>query len=269
MGLTLGVVAAPCLGPFVLGLLTYVGQTGDPYLGFTYFFVLSLGLGLPLSALGVASGAVERLPLSGKWLVWVKKCFGWVLVGMAAYMIWPLLPSASWKYGLMSLVLLGAAIHLGWVGRFVSESGRFNGLRKAVGIVLMAGAVGTFLHGHQGRPSVQWASYSDSILADAARDGKPVMIDFFADWCGPCVAMDKEAFSDPEVVALSRELVAVRFDLTRKHPEQEAILKRFGVKGVPTVIFRNKAGKEEQALRIETYTNREGVLKRMKRLLDG
>jgi thiol:disulfide interchange protein DsbD len=269
MGLTLGVVAAPCLGPFILGLLTYVGQKGDPYLGFTYFFVLSLGLGLPLSVLGMASGAVERLPLSGKWLVWIKACFGWVLVGMAAYMIWPLVPSRSWKYGLMSLVLLSAAIHLAWLGRFVSDSGSFKRLRRAAGILLLAGAVGTFSYGLRGRSSVQWVSYSESIMEKAIRKGKPVMIDFFAEWCGPCVAMDKEIFGDPEVVALSSKFVAVRFDLTKKHPDQEAILKRYGVKGVPTVIFRNKAGEEEKDSRVETYTNREEVLKRMKKLLEG
>jgi thiol:disulfide interchange protein DsbD len=83
------------------------------------------------------------------------------------------------------------------------------------------------------------------------------------------VAMDKEVFGDPEVVALSSQFVAVRFDLTRKQPDQEAILKRYGVKGVPTVIFRNKAGNEEKELRIETYTNRDEVLKRMKHLLEG
>ena len=237
MGLTLGVVAAPCLGPFILGLLTYVGQTGDPYLGFAYFFVLSLGLGLPLAALGIASGAVERLPLSGKWLVWIKMCFGWVLMGMAAYMIWPLIPSASWRYGLMSLLLLAASVHLGWFGGFDSGSGRFNGLRKTMFILLVAGAVGAFLYGRQDRPNVQWIPYSEPVLAEAAREKHPVMIDFFAEWCGPCVAMDKDVFSDPEVIELSRKLTAVRVDLTRKHPEQEAILKRYGVRGVPTVIF--------------------------------
>ncbi len=92
MGLTLGIVAAPCLGPFILGLLTYVGQRGDPFLGFLYFFILSIGIGLPLCVLAVFSGAIDRLPLSGDWMVWIKKLLGWVLVGMAIYMISPLIP---------------------------------------------------------------------------------------------------------------------------------------------------------------------------------
>ena len=94
MGLTLGVVAAPCLGPFVLGLLTWVASMGSPWLGFLIFFTLSLGLGVPLFFLAMFSGSLEKLPGSGEWMLWVRKLMGWVLVGMAAYFVKPLLPSS-------------------------------------------------------------------------------------------------------------------------------------------------------------------------------
>ena len=94
MGLTLGVVAAPCIGPFVLGLLTWVASMGSPWLGFLVFFTLSLGLGLPLFILALFSGSLERLPRSGEWMLWVRKLMGWVLLAMAAYFIRPLLPES-------------------------------------------------------------------------------------------------------------------------------------------------------------------------------
>ena len=84
MGVTLGIVAAPCIGPFVLGLLTWVASMGNPYLGFIIFFTLSLGLGLPLFFLAMFSGQIAKLPRSGEWMLWVRKLMGWVLVGMAA-----------------------------------------------------------------------------------------------------------------------------------------------------------------------------------------
>jgi len=92
MGATLGVVAAPCIGPFVLGLLTWVAGMGSPWLGFVVFFTLSLGLGLPLFVLAMFSGQLEKLPRSGGWMVWVRKLMGWVLIGMAAHFIRPILP---------------------------------------------------------------------------------------------------------------------------------------------------------------------------------
>ena len=92
MGLTLGVVAAPCIGPFILGLLTWVASLGSPWLGFTIFFTLSLGLGLPLFFLAIFSGHIDKLPRSGEWMIWVKKSMGWVLVAMAAYFIRPIFP---------------------------------------------------------------------------------------------------------------------------------------------------------------------------------
>ncbi|HWN83297.1 MAG TPA: cytochrome c biogenesis protein CcdA, partial [Candidatus Udaeobacter sp.] len=87
MGLTVGIIAAPCIGPFVLGLLTYVGARGNPLLGFSLFFVLALGLGVPFLFLATASGSLANLPRSGGWMVWVKKIFGFVLLGMAIYFL--------------------------------------------------------------------------------------------------------------------------------------------------------------------------------------
>ena len=117
MGLTLGIVAAPCIGPFILGLLTYVGQTGDPFIGFLYFFVLSLGMGVPLTLLAIFSGAVQRLPMSGDWMLWVRKFMGWVLLGMAAFILSPVLPD-DWGFpSALALLLILAGIHLGWIDR--------------------------------------------------------------------------------------------------------------------------------------------------------
>jgi len=98
MGITLGVVAAPCIGPFVLGVLTWVAGMGNPWLGFLIFFTLSLGLGLPLFFLAMFSGKLDKLPRSGEWMVWIRRLMGWVLMGMAAYFIRPLLPSTTVKW---------------------------------------------------------------------------------------------------------------------------------------------------------------------------
>ena len=106
MGLTLGVVAAPCIGPFVLGLLTWVASMGSPWLGFIVFFTLSIGLGLPLFILAIFSGQLQRLPRSGGWMLWVRKLMGWVLVGMAAYFLKPILREPTGTIAL-SVVLLG------------------------------------------------------------------------------------------------------------------------------------------------------------------
>ena len=115
MGLTLGLVAAPCIGPFVLGLLTWVASQGSAWLGFAVFFTLSLGLGLPLFFLALFSGSLEKLPRSGEWMIWVRKLMGWVLVGLAVHFLRPLLP-ASWGIILLGLIALAAGVHLGLPG---------------------------------------------------------------------------------------------------------------------------------------------------------
>lgn len=265
MGLTLGIVAAPCLGPFILGLLSYVGQKGDPFLGFLYFFVLSIGMGLPLSLLAVFSGALERLPLSGEWMGWIRKVLGWVLVGMAGYMLQPLVPGVFGKSALLAAIVVAAGLHLGWLDRSTTTLRVFPFVKKGLGVVLISAAILSLVAVFRSGPAVQWLSYDQALLKQAAGGNKPVILDFYADWCPPCKAMEKSIFKDEQVVTLSKRFVTIRIDLTKG---QEELEKHYQIRGVPTIIFINGAGVEEKALRIEFYVGKGAVLKRMRQIIN-
>ena len=268
MGLTLGIVAAPCLGPFILGLLTYVGQKGDPVLGFLYFFVLSVGMGLPLAVLAVFSGAADKLPMSGTWMVWIRKALGWVLVGMAGYLLLPVIPGTVSRTTLLALVVAAAGLHLGWLDREGNHQRPFSFIKKGVGVVLILVATVLWFSPFGGHgPGVQWQPYTPERLSTATNAGKPVMIDFYADWCSPCRALEEDVFTDPEVVKLSRQFVRLRVDLTKRHPRQALLQKRFLIRGVPTVLFFNRKGLEEKSLRIEEYVESGEMIRHMQRAL--
>jgi thiol:disulfide interchange protein DsbD len=267
MGLTLGIIAAPCLGPFILGLLTYVAQKGDPVMGFFSFFTLSIGLGLPLAVLAFFSGAVNRLPISGDWMLWIKKFMGWVLVAMAAYVIHFLIPQEWGRSFLIPLIALAAALHLGWLDRTGAGHRRFRIFKKVFGVILVLGVFAYVGVAARKAETISWVPYKESLLAQAAKDKKPAIMDFYADWCGPCRAMDSKVFTDPEVIALSRKFLTVRLDLTARQPQQDEILRRYGVKGVPSVLFFDTQGKEVRSLRVEEYADKEEILRKMRQLL--
>lgn len=266
MGLTLGVVAAPCIGPFILGLLAYVGRTGDPILGFTYFFALSLGMGLPLALLGVFSGTIDRLPGSGDWMIWVRKLLGWILVGMAVYMILPLLPGRFPEAWLIAGLAAAAGVHLGWIERTGRSSPRFRWMRRAAGVLIVAGGAAVLWQGVERGEGVAWTPYRPGLLSEAA--GTPVLLDFSADWCAPCRELEERVFADPRVVETAEAFVTINVDLTQRRPEHEAVRKRFSVRGVPTVIFLDSQGREIRGLRVESYVEPSDFLNRMKRALD-
>lgn len=267
MGLTLGVVAAPCLGPFVLGLLTWVASMGSPWLGFLIFFTLSLGLGVPLFFLAMFSGSLEKLPGSGEWMLWVRKLMGWVLVGMAAYFVRPLLPPSIGAFVLATVALAGG-LHLGWIDGTQARFKAFGAARNVVGVAGLV--VGVFLIGSwlMVGPGVSWQPYSDEALELARKSNRPVIIDFSATWCTPCRELEDITFRDAAIVQQAQDnFVMVKVDLTTKgNPLYEKLVAQYGIKGVPTVVFFDSQGRERTDLRLVDFIPADQFLSRMTQL---
>ena len=267
MGLTLGVVAAPCIGPFVLGLLTWVAGMGSPWLGFLIFFTLSLGLGLPLFLLAMFSGQIEKLPSSGGWMIWVRKLMGWVLIGMAVHFIRPILPEL-WATFSLAAVALAAGLHLGWLDRNQANLRAFPWLKAGVGVACLV--LATFLvtsWAMQG-PGVSWQPYSEEVVQEAQKLKKPVIIDFTATWCIPCRELEEVTFHDASVVKRAdSDFVMVKVDVTKGgNPVHERLLQQYTIKGVPTIVFLDRNGKERLDLRLVDYLPPDQFLGRMAEL---
>jgi thiol:disulfide interchange protein DsbD len=249
MGLTMGVVAAPCVGPIVVGLLLLVGARGDVGLGFLLFFVLALGLGAPYVALGAAAGSMSRLPRSGEWLVWVERLFGFLLLGMALYFLNPLLSSRAVAWSVAVLLVVGA-FALGFHDARGSEDLRGLMLVKRVaGALALAAAIWIALRPTAPLSSgIRWLDFSPQALAQARSEGRPAVVDFRADWCLPCLEMEKTTFVSPVVASRAGAFAMLRADVTDASKETDALLSSYGVLGVPTTLFFSPDGTEQHRM---------------------
>ncbi len=244
MGLTMGVVGAPCIGPIVAALLLYVGAQQSAALGFALFFTLGLGMGLPYLALATAAGRLRRLPRSGAWLAWVERLFGFVLLGLALYFVTPLLTPAVVQ-ALWAVLLVAAGVVLGFLGTVAGEPVGYHWARRLAGIAVVAiGLAGLFRA--EGESPIAWVPFSDEALAQAERSGRPVLIDFQAAWCLPCREMDRTTFRDPAVVRATRDFAALKADVTAQDEHAEALMARWQVPGVPTYVLLGPDGQERR-----------------------
>jgi thiol:disulfide interchange protein DsbD len=264
-----GIVAAPCIGPFVLALLTFVGESGNPALGFSLFFTLAIGLGLPFIFLAVVSGNITRLPRSGEWMDWVKKLFGVILIAMAIFFLQPHIGDTVY-YVAMGLLMIAAGVYLGFIRKTQTTALFFRSFKRFVGIA--APLFGLYLilaPGHilaRGTPEggIPWKAYDDGLLSDAKANGRLALVDFSAEWCLPCKELDHRVFSQPDVVAATSDIVTLRADLTETaSPEVARIRREFAIKGVPTIVFIGANGVERSELRVVGIVDKSEFLSRV------
>jgi len=279
MGFLSALIVGPCVAAPLAGALIYIGQTGDAVLGGLALFALSLGMGAPLIAIG--TGAGKLLPTVGPWMDKIKAVFGVMLLAVAIWMLERILPGQV-TLTLWAMLLILSSVYLRALDGLAVEATGWSRLGKGIGVMslvygvlLLIGAAsgaqdplqplqnvfaaqssGTALHGqHAELPfkRIKTVEDLDSQLAAATRQGLPVMVDFYADWCTSCKEMEKYTFARPEVQQALAGMLLLQADVTANDDADKALLKRFRLIGPPSILFFDASGKERKELNLVGY----------------
>ncbi|NMB80633.1 MAG: thioredoxin fold domain-containing protein, partial [Ignavibacteria bacterium] len=256
MGLTMGIVAAPCIGPFVLGLVTYVAAKGDPFYGFLMFFVLALGLGFPYLLLALFSGKIKKLPRAGDWMEGVKHIFGFLLLGMAFYFVDPILPKSIQGYTLPIFGIVAVIILL-FIDKTANQIKGFRIFKTVFSVIVLAISIWSLIPSEKLSP--EWKQFSIASYEESLKNNESMLIDFYADWCIPCKELDALTFSDPRVIKELESYTSYKVDMTQMTEANEELRKKFNVIGMPTVLIINSKGDEVH--RLTGFVNADEFLK--------
>ena len=285
LGVVSSLLVSPCVSAPLAGALLYISASGDAVGGGLKLFALGLGMGAPL--LLVATGGAAWLPKSGPWLVSVKNAIGVLLLGLAIGLLSRVLP------GPVTLLLIGSlaagvSLFLGTL-EFIYKAPRQR-LAQLLGLFLLVYALACWFGALSGQsdpfnpvghaqtstvatpntaqPDGQWLTVStpdelDSALAAAKNAGKPVLLDWYADWCISCKVIEHEVLNAPNVLTLLKGYQLVRFDMTASNAEQRALLDRYALFGPPALMFFDKNGEEKSDQRVIGEINAQDFAERV------
>ena len=272
MGAVSALIVGPCVAAPLAGALVYISQTRDVFIGGSALFAMAVGMSVPLLLVGLSAGTL--LPRAGHWMQAVKPFFGVLMLALALWMVNSLIP--GWTL-MLGWGLLGVAY-----GVFLLRASRLGPLARAAGLIfLLLGLVQWVglatgsrdpwaplarLSGKQVAKAefkrIKSSEELDQILAGAG--GKPVMLDFYADWCVSCIEMEKLTFTDPQVRAAMDQMLLLQADVTANDAQDKALLKRFGLFGPPGIIFFDTQGQERRVARVIGFQNPQRFLESLR-----
>lgn len=278
MGALSSLIVTACVAPPLVATLTVIGQSGDMLRGGSALFALSMGMGTPLLLVGASAG--KLIPRAGAWMDAVKNAFGFMMLGLAIWMMSRVLPGEL-TLALWGVLIFMAGVYLGGLTQLTADSLGMQKLGKGFGLlaiiygaVLLVGSLagsnsmlkplaalntgggsGTTVVAEQGLDfqRIKTTGDLDAALAAAASQGKSAMLDFYADWCVSCIEMEHYTFTDGGVQNALSNTVLLQADVTANDAEDQALLERFGVFGPPTIIFFGADGLQRHGYEVVGY----------------
>lgn len=261
MGMIAGLVASPCTSAPLSGALLYVAQSGDLFTGAITLYLLALGMGVPLILITLFGNKI--LPKSGMWMETVKKLFGFVMLALPVFLISRILPD-EWTPRLWSM--LGTAFFI-WFAFQMPKNGTGWVFRILflVAAMISVKPLQTWVWGETSTPSavenkvvshVEFKKVkSEAELQQALSENNKslVMLDLYADWCVACKEFEKETFSDPSVQKAFGDMLLLQVDMTKNSEENRALMTKYKVLGLPTILFFNQDGKEIEGSRVNGF----------------
>ncbi len=293
MGGLSALIVGPCVAAPLAGALVYISHTRDVVLGGVALFALACGMSVPLLLVGVSAGSL--LPRSGGWMERIKHLFGGLLLAVALWMVSPVVPTSVLMLGVAAL-LLATAVYLGAFERLPDTVSPAQALTKGVGLMLALGAAlqlagaasgGRDLlqplhHLAQARgqsattagapvahPAFQAVASLEALDTAVRTATKPVMVDFYADWCTACKELDAFTFSDPAVAKRMAGLTLLRVDVTANNANDKALMRKYQLFGPPAMLFFDPQGHELSQARVIGFQNAEKFGAHLDRLPSG
>jgi len=276
MGALSAVIVGPCVAAPLAGALLYIGQTHNVWLGGSALFAMALGMGVPLILVGVSAGAL--LPRAGRWMNAVKSFFGVLLLGVAIWLISPVIPDVA-QMALWATLLIVSAIYLNAIDPLPANAHGFAKFWKGVGMIALIAGVSLLIGALSGNrdllqplsglrigalaadgappaAGLQFRRVKNTAELDALTaqtGGKYAMLDFYADWCVSCKEIERFTFSDPRVKDRLKDAVLLQADVTANNADDKALLKKFNLFGPPGIVFFDKNGREIASARTIGY----------------
>lgn len=290
MGFLSALIVGPCVAAPLMGALIYIGQTGDALLGGVALFALSMGMGAPLIAIGTSAG--KLMPKAGAWMDAIKAVFGVMLLAVAIWMLERIIP-APVAMLLWALLLIISGVFMGALLQMESTVSGWRKLWKGIGLVLViygglllvgvasngtdplqplrglnlggGGASVSVAHEEVEFKKIKSVEDLEREIKAANAAGKPVMLDFYADWCVSCKEMERYTFSNPAIMKEMSKAVLLQADVTANDDIDKALLKKFRLIGPPSMIFWDRSGNELRNLRLVGFMEVEEFLAHIKK----